>query len=126
MTKVHEKVPNLQMDPIGVYVQAESLESLGELVKYLQAEKIPCSSFNVGPVTKFDVMRAAATLKRDPQWAVILAFDVEVDRDAQQLADTWSPQRIFIFRADIMYHLKDAILLYQATNKGVDGPLQVY
>lgn len=102
------------MDTIGVYVQADTLESLGELVRFLQVHEVPCSSFSVGPVTKLDVMRAATMLKRDPQWAVILAFDVEVDSDAQQLADTWSPQRIFIFRADIMYHLKDAITMHHA------------
>ena len=48
---------------------------------------MPYSGIRVGPVVKRDVMRAAAMLEHDPMYAVILAFDVKVEKDAQELAD---------------------------------------
>ena len=41
------------------------------------------------------------------RWAVILAFDVRVERDAQEMADSLG---VKIFSADIIYHLFDAFL----------------
>jgi translation initiation factor 5B len=41
--------------------------------------------------------------------AVILAFDVKVEKDAQALADTSGVQ---IFTADIIYHLFDRFTAY--------------
>ena len=38
------------------------------------------------------------------RWAIVLAFDVKVDRDAQELADKVG---VKIFTADIIYHLFD-------------------
>jgi translation initiation factor 5B len=49
-------------------------------------------------------------LERDPQWAVILAFDVRVEREAQDLAEHLGVQ---IFTADIIYHLFDRFIGYQ-------------
>lgn len=44
------------------------------------------------------------------RWATILAFDVKVERDAQELADTL---HVKIFQADIIYHLFDKFIAYQ-------------
>jgi translation initiation factor 5B len=44
-------------------------------------------------------------LEKSPDYAVMLCFDVKVDKDAQQYADE---QGIKIFTADIIYHLFDA------------------
>ena len=50
---------------------------------FLKGEKIPVSSVNIGPVHKRDVVRASIQLNRDPKYAMILAFDVPVNREAQ-------------------------------------------
>ena len=42
--------------------------------------------------------------------AVILAFDVRVERDAQEMADNLD---VKIFSADIIYHLFDAFLKHR-------------
>jgi len=42
--------------------------------------------------------------KKHPEYAIILAFDVKVNKDAQTLADK---DKIPIFTADIIYHLFD-------------------
>lgn len=44
------------------------------------------------------------------RFATILAFDVKVDRDAQELADSVG---VKIFQADIIYHLFDKFMAYQ-------------
>lgn len=49
-------------------------------------------------------------LEHDPQLAVILAFDVKTERDAQQYADEVG---VRIFSADIIYHLQDAFIKFR-------------
>lgn len=44
------------------------------------------------------------------RWAVILAFDVRVEREAQEMADNLA---VKIFSADIIYHLFDAFLKHR-------------
>lgn len=71
----------------GVCVQASTLGSLEALLDFLKTSKIPVSGINIGPVHKKDVMRSATMLERAKELAVILCFDVEIDRDAQRMAD---------------------------------------
>jgi translation initiation factor 5B len=42
----------------------------------------------VGPVVKRDVMKASVMLEHEVKYTVILAFDVKVERDAQDMADS--------------------------------------
>ncbi len=42
----------------------------------------------MGPVVKRDVMKASVMLEHEEKYTVILAFDVKVERDAQELADS--------------------------------------
>ena len=58
----------------------------------------------IGPVVKKDVMKASVMLEHEPKYCVILAFDVKIERDAQDLADK---EGVTIFQADIIYHLFD-------------------
>jgi translation initiation factor 5B len=51
------------------------------------------------------VMQCGIMLEKAPDYAVMLCFDVKVDKEAQQYADE---QGIKIFTADIIYHLFDA------------------
>lgn len=44
------------------------------------------------------------------RYATILAFDVKVERDAQELADSLN---VKIFQADIIYHLFDKFTAYR-------------
>lgn len=88
----------------GVYVQASTLGSLEALLEFLRVSKIPYSGIRIGPVVKKDVMKASIMLEHDNQYAVILAFDVKIERDAQELADSLG---VKIFQADIIYHLFD-------------------
>lgn len=44
------------------------------------------------------------------RYATILAFDVKIERDAQELADSLG---VKIFQADIIYHLFDKFTAYR-------------
>uniref|UniRef100_A0A5S6QLD4 Eukaryotic translation initiation factor 5B n=1 Tax=Trichuris muris TaxID=70415 RepID=A0A5S6QLD4_TRIMR len=101
---------SIKLSERGVYVQASTLGSLEALLEFLRTQKIPYFGINVGPVHKRDVMKASAMLERDSHLAVILAFDVKIERDAQLLADELG---VRIFQADIIYHLEDAFLKYR-------------
>lgn len=89
----------------GVSVQASTLGSLEALLDFLKSCKIPVANVGIGPVYKRDVMQCGIMLERAPDYAVMLCFDVKVDKEAQAYAED---NGIKIFTADIIYHLFDA------------------
>lgn len=89
----------------GVSVQASTLGSLEALLDFLKSCKIPVANVGIGPVYKRDVMQCGIMLDRAPDYAVMLCFDVKVDKEAQAYAED---NGIKIFTADIIYHLFDA------------------
>ncbi|MBW0476034.1 hypothetical protein O181_015749 [Austropuccinia psidii MF-1] len=111
----------------GVCVQASTLGSLEALLEFLRTSKIPVSGINIGPVYKRDVMRAGTMLEKARELAVLLAFDVPVDKDAERLAEETG---VKIFKADIIYHLFDAFTAYNAAileTKRIDSaPIAVW
>ena len=88
----------------GVSVQASTLGSLEALLEFLKVSKIPVANISIGPVYKRDVMSAGIMLEKAKEYAVMLCFDVKVDKEAQAYADE---NNIKIFTADIIYHLFD-------------------
>ncbi|KAF1949727.1 hypothetical protein CC80DRAFT_598721 [Byssothecium circinans] len=88
----------------GVSVQASTLGSLEALLEFLRVSKIPVATISIGPVFKKDVLRAGVMLEKAKEYAVMLCFDVKVDKDARAYADEIG---VKIFEADIIYHLFD-------------------
>ena len=95
----------------GVCVQASTLGSLEALLSFLQDSKIPVSGINIGPVHKKDVIRASVMLERAREYAQILAFDVKIDKDAEDLAEEVG---VKIFSADVIYRLFDQFKAYMS------------
>lgn len=93
----------------GVCVQASTLGSLEALLSFLKDMKIPVSGINIGPVHKKDIVRASVMLESAKEYACILAFDVKIDKEAQDMADDLD---VKIFKADIIYHLFDQFTAY--------------
>ncbi|OTB13206.1 hypothetical protein K445DRAFT_65265 [Daldinia sp. EC12] len=89
----------------GVSVQASTLGSLEALLDFLKDCKIPVANVGIGPVFKRDVVQCATMLEKNPDYAIMLCFDVKIDKEAQAYADE---NGIKIFTADIIYHLFDA------------------
>ncbi|TGZ59863.1 hypothetical protein CRM22_008852 [Opisthorchis felineus] len=98
-----EALKAIAVAPIGVYVVASTLGSLESLLVYLKSVEIPYAGINIGTVHKKDVMKASVMVEREPKWAVILAFDVKIDRDAQKLA---ADLNVRIFTSEIIYRLQ--------------------
>jgi translation initiation factor 5B len=95
----------------GVTVQASTLGSLEALLDFLKVSKIPVANVGIGPVFKRDVMNCGTMLEKNKEFAVMLCFDVKIDKEAQLYADE---QGIKIFTADIIYHLFDAFTKHMA------------
>ncbi|XP_053273047.1 eukaryotic translation initiation factor 5B [Pleuronectes platessa] len=112
--ELKQTLSSIKLEEKGVYVQASTLGSLEALLEYLRTSKVPYAGINIGPVHKKDVMRASAMLEHDTQYAVILAFDVKVERDSQEMADSLG---VRIFWAEIIYHLFDAFTKYREDYK---------
>uniref|UniRef100_A0A8B9LSM3 Eukaryotic translation initiation factor 5B n=1 Tax=Astyanax mexicanus TaxID=7994 RepID=A0A8B9LSM3_ASTMX len=104
----------IKLEEKGVYVQASTLGSLEALLEFLRTSKVPYSGINIGPVHKKDVMKASTMLEHDQQYAVILAFDVKIERESQEMADSLG---VRIFSAEIIYHLFDAFTKYREDYK---------
>ncbi|XP_034658088.1 eukaryotic translation initiation factor 5B isoform X1 [Drosophila subobscura] len=101
---------HIKLAPAGVYVQASTLGSLEALLEFLRTSKIPYSAIRIGPVVKRDVMKASTMLEHEAQYATILAFDVKIEREAQEMAESLG---VKIFQADIIYHLFDKFTAYR-------------
>uniref|UniRef100_I3KR58 Eukaryotic translation initiation factor 5B n=1 Tax=Oreochromis niloticus TaxID=8128 RepID=I3KR58_ORENI len=112
--ELKQTLSSIKLEEKGVYVQASTLGSLEALLEFLRTSKVPYAGINIGPVHKKDVMKASTMLEHDPQYAVILAFDVKVERESQEMADTLG---VRIFSAEIIYHLFDAFTKYREDYK---------
>jgi len=89
----------------GVSVQASTLGSLEALLDFLKESKIPVANIGIGPVFKRDVIQCASMLEKSPDHAVMLCFDVKVDKDAAAYAQDVG---VVIHSAMIIYHLFDS------------------
>ncbi|KAK2544566.1 Eif5b [Columba livia] len=88
----------IKLEEKGVYVQASTLGSLEALLEFLKTSEVPVST---------SVLQLIL-------YAVILAFDVRIERDAQEMADSLG---VRIFSAEIIYHLFDAFTKYRQDYK---------
>ncbi|KAJ5977083.1 Mitochondrial translation initiation factor IF-2 [Penicillium viridicatum] len=104
MTDLENLLSRVSTDQRGVTVQASTLGSLEALLEFLKVSKIPVANISIGPVYKRDVMMAGTMLEKSKEYAVMLCFDVKVDKDAMAYANEIG---VKIFTADIIYHLFD-------------------
>ncbi|KAH0560075.1 hypothetical protein GP486_003410 [Trichoglossum hirsutum] len=111
MTDLENLLGKVSTTGRGVSVQASTLGSLEALLEFLKVSKIPVASISIGPVYKRDVMQAGIMLEKAKEYAVMLCFDVKIDKEAQAYADEVG---VKIFSANIIYHLFDAFTAHMA------------
>lgn len=108
MTDLTELTSKLSTDKKGVMVHASTLGALEALLQFLREETkppIPISSIGIGSVHKRDITKISVMNEKGcPEYATILAFDVEIEREAREYA---TEMKVRIFTADIIYHLFD-------------------
>lgn len=93
----------IDTDTVGVILKADTIGSLEGLVGELRAKNIPIHVADVGPVTRRDVIRAAAI--KDPLLSVILGFNVEILPDALSEIQKLD---IPVFQSDVIYTLLES------------------
>ncbi|KAJ5206833.1 Translation elongation/initiation factor/Ribosomal beta-barrel [Penicillium cf. griseofulvum] len=111
MSDLENLLSRVSTDQRGVTVQASTLGSLEALLEFLKVSKIPVANISIGPVYKRDVMMAGTMLEKSKEYAVMLCFDVKVDKDAMAYANEIG---VKIFTADIIYHLFDSFTAHMA------------
>ncbi|KAJ5803391.1 Eukaryotic translation initiation factor 5B [Penicillium pulvis] len=111
MSDLENLLSRVSTDNRGVTVQASTLGSLEALLEFLKVSKIPVANISIGPVFKRDVMMAGTMLEKAKEYAVMLCFDVKVDKDAAAYA---AEVGVKIFTADIIYHLFDDFTKHMA------------
>ncbi len=102
--KVKEEVEAVRVktDNIGVVVKADTLGTLEAVVEALRRENIPVRLADVGPVSKNDVLEAIVTKNTKKEYGVIIAFNVKVLPEAEEMAIR---EGVKIFRHNVIYKL---------------------
>ncbi|KPI87339.1 putative translation initiation factor IF-2 [Leptomonas seymouri] len=101
----------LNPDGLGVSVQSSTLGALEALLSFLRDMKIPVASIAIGPIHKRHMHQVLSMKRREPRFAVVLAFDVPVSEEARDIA---KKNEIDIFEAKIIYHLFDRFTKYMS------------
>jgi translation initiation factor 5B len=96
----------------GVVLKADTIGSLEALVGELKAKSIPIHFADVGPISRRDVIRAAAI--KDPLLSAIMAFNVQILPDAiSEIQKTSVPA----FCSDIIYSILESYDQWQEEQK---------
>jgi len=92
----------IDTDKIGVIVKADTLGSLEAMVDQCRRKGIPVRKADVGVVSKKDVLDASVVQMKDYIRGVVLAFNVGIHEEAEELAKS---KDIKIFTGNILYRI---------------------
>jgi translation initiation factor 5B len=88
----------------GIILKADAIGSLEALIGLLKKEGIPIRKADIGNVNRKDVMEASSLLGEEKTLACILAFNVEVEKEAGKEAEKNGVQ---LFDEKVIYKLLD-------------------
>ncbi|WNY28785.1 Translation initiation factor IF-2 [Methanimicrococcus stummii] len=109
--KVKSEIDDVQIqtDTDGVMIKADTIGSLEAMVHEFKKANIQIQKAEVGDITKRDIMEASTI--NDPKHSVILAFNIKVNPDAQEMLDETLDLRMFrnvrVFKNDVIYRILD-------------------
>ena len=89
----------LQLDKQGIIIRADSLGSLEALMTLLKQENIQILKAGIGQIGKADINYAKSNLEANPLDAIILGFNVEIEKDLT------IPENVKLFRNEVIYKL---------------------
>ncbi|ASI13556.1 translation initiation factor aIF2/5B [Candidatus Mancarchaeum acidiphilum] len=92
-------------DNAGIILKADSIGSLEAISKLMSSENFRISKKGIGNVNKRDIMDAFSMYGTDPLYAVIIAFNVSIDNDAEEEAKT---SGVKIISENVIYKLIDS------------------
>lgn len=119
--KVKSEIDDVQIqtDTDGVMIKADTIGSLEAMVHEFKKADILIQKAEVGDVTKRDVMEASTIT--DPTHSVILAFNVKVNPDAEELMEQKVAHAVKVFKNDVIYRILEE---YQAFVKEQEEELE--
>ncbi|AFM98901.1 translation initiation factor IF-2 [Encephalitozoon hellem ATCC 50504] len=100
---------SMELHQEGVHVVSSTLGSLEALVSFLKTSNVPISGVSIGTVKKKDMIIVSSMTKKHKEYAVILCFDVVLDREIKDMA---SSMGVRVFEAKIIYHLLDSYVKF--------------
>ncbi|MDO8428438.1 MAG: translation initiation factor IF-2 [Candidatus Diapherotrites archaeon] len=104
----------ISTEDIGLVIKADTLGSLEALIGLMKNNQIPVRSADVGMVTKKDVMEALASKEKDVYHGCIVAFNVEIDKTAE---DEAKKREIQLFSGKVVYTIIDEYSNWVKTQK---------
>jgi translation initiation factor 5B len=94
----------IDTDEMGVIVKADTLGSLEALVSMLRDMEVPIRAADIGDVSRRDVVDASIVQNDNPEYGVIIAFNIKVLPSA---ADEIKATGVKLFAADVIYQLTE-------------------
>ncbi len=86
----------------GIVVKTDAIGSLEALIELLKKSNVPINHADIGNVNRKDVMEATAMLCEETVLGCVLAFNVNVEAEAQEEADN---RGVKIFNEKVIYKL---------------------
>ncbi|MBI2668245.1 translation initiation factor IF-2 [Candidatus Woesearchaeota archaeon] len=99
---------------VGVMIKADTIGGLEALKMLLQEKNIPVSSASLGEITKKDLSQLETLREKDEFHAVILAFNVPIHSEIQELAKN---KHLKVIVHDVIYHTIEEYQEYVAQLK---------
>jgi len=90
----------IETDAEGIVIKADAIGSLEAMLMLLRQKNIKIKRATIGPISKKDIMDAEASHEKNPAQAVILGFNVVVDKDAAE-----TETHVKIFQSAVIYQL---------------------
>lgn len=89
----------VETDAEGIVIKADTLGSLEALLVLLKQKNVRIKRATIGAISKKDIMDAEASYEKHPEHAVILGFNVSLDKDIGK------ETHVKIFQGSVIYQL---------------------
>ncbi len=91
----------------GILVKTDTLGSLEALLSLMKEKGVPIRYADVGTISRKDIVNVSIMARDNPEFGAILAFNVKVTEDAEEMAFT---QGVEIFSDPIIYRMIDSYM----------------
>ena len=71
----------IETDGEGIVIKADTIGSLEAMTKLLQEKEIPVMKASIGNISKKDIVDAESNIDKDPEFALVLGFNVNDNSD---------------------------------------------
>lgn len=98
----------IQTETSGVVIKADTIGSLEAMTILLKDRKIPIMKAAIGTISKKDIMDAESNIEKNPEYAIVLGFNVD-DQSATQSRNVKIITHNIIYKIldDLDYYLKN-------------------